>query len=109
MTSSVRDTKNGRFSKRPGSSSRVGRVRAAQLLHSRPRLVCGRLPAQQQAMIAGHIHTHARPAAQEARSRRREAKVIGIGNTELVESTTMWTGSGYKKCPSVGPPGTFAF
>ena len=84
MKSSVRDTKTAAFSKRPGSSSRVGRVRAAQLLHSRPRLVCGRLPAQQQAMIAEHIHTHARPAAQEARSRRREAKVIGIGNTELV-------------------------
>ena len=75
---SMLDTKNGRFSKRPGSSSRVGRVRAAQLLRSRPRLVCAHLPAQQQAIIAGHIHAHARPAAQLARSRQREAKVNGM-------------------------------
>ena len=81
--------KNGRSDKRPGLSSRVGRVRAAQLLRSRPRLVCGRLPAQQQAMFAGHVHAHARPAAQEARSRRRMAMVSGMRDTSFVWSTTV--------------------
>jgi hypothetical protein len=104
----MRDTKNGRFSKRPGCSSRVGGVRAAQLLRSRPRLVCVRLAAQQQAIIAGHIHAHPHPAAQRARSRQREAVVFDIQITEdrrgLVLDTVV-----YKKCPSVRPPGTFAF
>ena len=81
----MRDTKNGRLSKRPGSSSRVGGVRASQLLRSRPRLVCGRLAAQQQAIIDGHIHAHARPAAQLARLRQRKAMVSGM----------CVTGSGY--------------
>jgi len=78
----MRDTKNGRLSKRPGSSSRVGGVRAAQLLRSRPRLPCAHVPAQQQAIIAGHIHAHARPAARLARSRQREARVSGMRVTE---------------------------
>ena len=78
----MRDTKNGRLSKRPGSSSRVGGVRASQLLRSRPRLLCGRLPAQQQAIIAGHVHAHAHPAAQLARLWEREARVSGVRDTE---------------------------
>jgi len=74
----MRDTKNGRLSKRPGSSSRVGGVRASQLLRSRPRLACGRLAAQQQAIIDGHIHAHARPPAQLAQLRQRRATVSGM-------------------------------
>ena len=57
------DTQTAAFSSGRGLSSRVGGVRAAQLLRSRPRLVCGCLPAQQQAIIAEHVHAHARPAA----------------------------------------------
>ena len=71
----MRDTKNGRLSKRPGWSSRVGGVRASQLLRSRPRLVCARLAAQQHAMIDGHIHAHAHPAALLAQLRERRAMV----------------------------------
>lgn len=95
--------KNGRLSKRPGSSSRVGGVRAAQLLRSRPRLVCAHLPAQQQAMIAGHIHAHARPAAQLARSRQREARVCGMEVTENRRGGA--EPAVYKKCPSVKAAG----
>ena len=96
----MRDTKNGRLSKRPGWSSRVGGVRASQLLRSRPRLVCGRLAAQQQALIAGHIHAHPHPAAQMARLRQLEALVNGMRATENRRDTAR-RGAVYKKCPSV--------